>query len=147
MHFATIASPVILGVASLVAFVSVRSTSIADRVRSADREIVDAATVPERRHNLLAQVRGLQRRYVADTYAMMALLLSFVGFVAMGALDAFATNAACVAFALACIAGIVGFVLALYEVFTAPHTLNADIAYAEAVAREEQPANKPIGQA
>jgi len=146
MHFATIASPIILGCASLIAFVSVRSTSIADRIRNADKEIVDSATVPERRHNLLGQVRCLQHRYVADTYAMAALLLSFVAFVAMGALDAFARNAACIAFAFGCVCGGIGFLLTLYEVFTAPRTLLSDIAYAEAVAREEKPSNKPIGQ-
>lgn len=143
--FSLIASPVILGVASLIAFVSVRSTSIADRVRSADKEIVEAATVPERRKNLLAQVHGLRSRYVADTYAMACLLIAFVAFVAMGVLNKMSPQGALGAFAVGTSFGVSGFILALYEVVTAKNTLLIDIEYAAAVARDIQRPNLPTG--
>ena len=139
MNFSAIATPSVLGSASLLAFISVRSTSIAERIRSADREIVDSASAPERRKNLQLQVRGLRHRYLADTYGMLALLVAFAAFIAMDALAPISNGGAVSAFAVGIITGFAGFILTLYEVVTSPITLFADIAYAEAVTRNDAP--------
>jgi hypothetical protein len=143
IDFSSIQTPLILGSASLIAFLSVRGANIAERIRSADKEIVDAATVPERRKNLLFQVHGLRDRYLADTYATVALLLSFASFVAMAALAPFEHEWATAAFGIGIVAGVIGFCLTLYEVVTSKTTLFADIAYAQAVADAKAPPSGP----
>src|SRR5438045_3002733 len=87
MHFELISTPLIVGNASLIAFVSVRSASISDRIREADREVITLMTTPARRKNLVErQIRPLKRRYVSSNYALICLLLAFIAFVAMAAL-------------------------------------------------------------
>ena len=134
MDYASIATPLILGTASVIAFVSVRSTSIADRIRGADREIILADTTVARRKNLLLQVHGLKRRYTASTYALLLLLFAFAAFVIMGALNATLHHGAIAAFGIGAVLGVVGFGLTLYEVMTSGRTLFADTEYAELVA-------------
>lgn len=136
MRFDLISAPLILGSASLVAFVSVRSTSIAGLLREIDREVIAPATTQARRRNLVErQMRPLKRRYQSDTVALVCLLLSFVAFVTMGAFagGAETTGAAALALGAGMLLGLVGFALVLFEVATSPHTLFADTAFAEEV--------------
>ena len=135
--YASIATPLILGTASLIAFVSVRNTSIADRVRAANLQVIDPKTPAGRRKNLVeGQILGLCHRYISSTYALLVLLFSFVAFVVMGALDARARAGATTAFGCGVVLGGAGFILTLYEVFTSRQTLDADTAYATAVYEE-----------
>lgn len=139
MDYATIASPLIIGAASVIAFVSIRATSISDRIRTAVHESIATDTPPERRKNLIGQLRGLKRRYSASTYALLFLLLSFASFVTMAALNAASRHSAAAAFAVGFTFGVLGFLLTLYEVLTSSRTLFADTRYAEQVFSETAP--------
>jgi len=144
MRFDLISTPLILGSASLIAFVSVRSTSLSDRIRDADREVIAPTTTPARRRNLVEdQIRGLKFRYECSNYALFFLLFSFVAFVAMGTLagTTAARSGAAVALGIGILLGAAGFGLILYEVLASKRTLFADTAYAEAVYRESMEAS------
>jgi hypothetical protein len=140
MRFDLISTPLILGSASLIAFVSVRSTSLSDRIRDADREVIAPTTTPARRRNLVEeQIRNLKFRYECSNYALLFLLFSVVAFVAMGTLAGTAgarSSAATIAFGTGILLGAAGFGLILYEVLASKRTLFADTAFAEAVYRE-----------
>lgn len=140
MHFDLISTPLILGSASLIAFVSVRSASISDRVREANREVIAPGTTPARRHNLMQrQIPVLKRRYLASQYALLFLLLAFIAFVVMATLFGLmypATSASEIALFAGIGFALIAFALTLYEVAISGSTLTADIEYAESVYRD-----------
>lgn len=137
MHLEVISTPLILGSASLIAFISVRSASISDRIREANREVIAPNTTLARRKNLVErQIRRLKRRFMFSNYALLCLLLAFIAFVAMAALSGLMSpskEAPIAALYVGIAFAAVAFGMTLYEVTISSGSLLADTEFAEAV--------------